>query len=144
MGGRIATTLSEPGRLWTPNPPADEAAIARLCASAPFEFPAEYLELLRFCNGGYGEIEAPPLLFWLDPIERAVERNELCHNDGAFAAFWLFGHNGGLEAIAFDLRERSPLPIVMIDCIAGEGSAKRIADTMADFVAKIGLPAPDA
>ena len=52
MGGRIATTLSEPGRLWTPNPPADEAAIARLCASAPFEFPAEYLELLRFCNDG--------------------------------------------------------------------------------------------
>ena len=139
----LSELLSEPGREWTPHAPADESELAELIAMLPFELPPEYIELLRYCDGGEGDVDAPCLLFMLDSIAAAVEHNEMWRNEDCFADFWFIGGNGGVEKIAFDLRAGPPWPVVMIDCIAGEDSAQQIASTMAEFVQKIGLVADD-
>lgn len=136
----VADILREPGRDWTPNPPADEGELAELRDFAPVELPAEYIELLRYCDGGYGELDAPPLLFDMDSIAESVEHNEAFHSQGCFTEFWFIGSNGGLEAIAFDLRAGPPCAVVMIDCNADDTDVQ-IAASFADFVPKIGLAA---
>jgi len=137
----ISEILTQPGRQWTPNPPAHEDEIAKLQELAPFKLPAEYIELLRFCDGGYGELDAPPLIFCMHSIAESVEHNQMWRKEGEYAGFWFIGGNGGLETIGFDLRRGPQLPIIMIDCIAGDDSAERIANGMAEFVQKIGLAA---
>jgi hypothetical protein len=140
----ISQILSEPNREWTPKPPADEDEIAELRELAPFELPAEYIELLRYCDGGCGELDAPPLLFHMYSIADSVQFNEMWRAEGQYADFWFIGTNGGLETIGFDLRAGPPWPIISIDCIAGEDSVERIAGDVAEFVEKIGLRAgPD-
>ncbi|HOB76109.1 MAG TPA: SMI1/KNR4 family protein [Phycisphaerae bacterium] len=135
----IAGLLRQPDRDWKPNPPASEEEIARLRAAVRFQLPAEYIELLRFCNGGHGEVDAPPLLFFMDSIAEALEHNKVWNSEGRYLDFWFFGGNGGLETLGFDLRVGPPHPIIMIDTIAGEESAEQIADSMADFIPKMGL-----
>jgi hypothetical protein len=130
--------------MWTPEPPADEDEINALRMLVSFALPLEYVELLRFCNGGYGELDAPPLLFAMDSIAASVKHNEIWREEGQYADFWFIGGNGGLETIGFDLRSGEPYPIVMIDCIAGETSAERIADSMAEFIMKIGVTSKEA
>lgn len=137
----ISEILKEPQREWTPKPPADEDEIAELRELAPFELPVEYIELLRCCDGGYGELDAPPLLFHMDSIAESVEHNEMWRDKGEYTGFWFIGGNGGLETIGFDLRAGPPWSIVAIDCIAGDDSAQRIADDMGHFIEKIGLAA---
>ena len=54
---------------------------------------------------------------------------------GAGSATWRFiGTNGGLEAVAFDLRPGPPRPLAMIDRTAGEACARRIADDVCGFI----------
>ena len=137
----ISEILTEPAREWSAKPPADEDELAELRESVPFELPSEYIELLRYCDGGSGQLDAPPLLFHMDSIAESVEHNEMWRKEGQYADFWFIGGNGGLETIGFDLRSGPPWPLVMIDCIAGDDSARRIAADMADFVEKIGLAA---
>lgn len=135
----IPQLLTQPGRRWIPKPPATEEETEHLRSMIRFELPAEYLELLRFCNGGEGDLDADPLLFWMDAISSSIEHNRFWEKEGTFRDFWFFGGNGGLEAIAFDLRSGPPYPVVMIDQGAGEESAVQIAESMADFVQRIGL-----
>jgi len=54
--------------------------------------------------------------------------------------FLIFGSNGGGEYLAFDLRKEAPLPVVMIDMVAGPSSAKLVAS---DFDAFLGLVGRD-
>jgi len=137
----ISELLKEPNRTWTPKPPAEEVEIAELQKAVPFELPEEYIELLRYCNGGYGELNAPPELLQLDSIAESVDQNMTWHNEEQFTDFWFIGGNGGVETIGFDLRGGQPWPLVMIDCIAGDTSAEQIAVDMADFITKIGIEA---
>jgi hypothetical protein len=73
---RVADILSEPKREWTPKPPANEDEVAELRQLVGFALPEEYIELLRFCDGGAGELDAEPLYFVLDSLAGAVEHNE--------------------------------------------------------------------
>jgi hypothetical protein len=133
----ISEILNEPGRDWTPKDPANEDDITELRELAPFDLPAEYIELLRCCDGGHGELDAPPLLFHLDSVAESFARNEMWRKEGRY--IWFIGGNGGLETIGFDLRSGPPWPIVMVDCIAGDDSAERIASDMTEFIQKIGV-----
>jgi hypothetical protein len=137
----IFKLLQESNRIWTPKAPADEVEIAELQKQVPFELPEEYIELLRYCNGGYGELNAPPLLFQMDSIAESLDHNLMWRKEENFTDFWFIGGNGGMETIGFDLRGGSPLPLVMIDCIAGEESAQQIAVDMSNFIMKIGIKA---
>ena len=140
----VRTVLSQPERQWTANGPASEPAITRLKSSARAELPAEYLDLLRLCDGGEGPLKLPPLWFQLYPIEDCIA---LCHTDEfvltQFPEFMFFGSNGGLESIAFDLRVGPPWPIVMIDQIAGPASSRIIASNIETFIEAIGLNPDD-
>ena len=137
----ISVILTEPSRDWTPNPPADEEKIKELRATVSFELPADYLDLLRYCDGGFGDLNAAPLFFIMNSIAESVEHNHYFHSRGFFTDFWFIGGNGGLETIAFDLRPGPPYPIVMIDCNA-DGTDVRISNSMSEFILLIGV-APD-
>lgn len=141
LGRSVADILREPGREWRSEAPSNDEAISKLRQSARCELPTEYVELLRCCNGGEGELDAPPLWFCLDTIDESIEHNQMWTKEGQHQSFWFFGGNGGLETIGFDLREGPPWPIVMIDCIAGDDSAKRIAADISEFIEKIGRAA---
>lgn len=119
--------------------PAGEGELKQLFDHTRFELPAAYIALLRHCNGGYGPLDAPPLFFRMDSIAESIANNEVWHAKGLYRGFWFIGGNGGLETIGFDIRGGQPWPLVMIDCIAGDDSAERIATDISDFINRIGL-----
>jgi SMI1 / KNR4 family (SUKH-1) len=148
----IADILSEPNRKWRARPAAGDAQIADLVKQSQISLPVEYLELLRATNGGEGELAFPPLWLQLYSVEECIE---LIHDpsmkdcrkvpqssdDLASPDFFVFASNGGLESIAFDLRNGPSLPIVMIDPIAGPESAIQIAPDIVTFIQAIGIEA---
>lgn len=135
----IAELLRQPERDWQSKGPASESEVASLQSRARAQLPPEYLNLLRFSNGGEGPLALAPLWFQLYSVSDCLD---LCHNDevvSRFPTFMFFGSNGGLESIAFDLRAEPPWRIVAVDQIAGAESAKELAPDMATFIAAIGL-----
>ncbi len=68
---RWSSILSSP---WTPNPPASEAALEVLQASVPFQLSGEYMDLLRWANGGAGWVGEVYLSIW--PVEAVARLNE--------------------------------------------------------------------
>jgi hypothetical protein len=134
----VSELLGQPERKWKRSLPATEAEISQLLASTEFAWPDEFLDLLRFSNGGEGELALPPLWFVLDPIENIISLRKHEFYLEVFPAFLFFGGNGGLEMIAFNLDKR-PYPIVMIDPIAGTESAVEISPNVTEFINAIGF-----
>lgn len=140
----IAAILSEAGRNWDSAPGAAEDQVQRLAALSPVRLPDELLDLLRLSDGGEGDLALPPQCFILDGVEETIRSLQDPHDREHFAGFVFFGGNGGLERIALDCREGTPpWPVVMIDPIAGPGSAEVIAPSFAVFFNAVGLPCPD-
>ncbi len=125
---------------WVGKPPATDAEISGLVSAIEIELPEEYLELLRTCNGGEGELALAPLWFQLFAITDAIEMATSEFYRTQFKGLFFFGSNGGLESIALDMRGQRPWPIVMVDCIAGIESAETIAPNFDAFVDAIGVP----
>ena len=136
---QVDEILKQPNRNWSGNPPASEENVLQLVQSCKVKLPDEYLALLRFSNGGEGDLALPPLLFVLFDVEEVLEMLKDSFYREEFPDFLFFGGNGGLEKIAFNLRNGEPYPIVMIDPIAGSESAVEIALDMAQFIEAIGL-----
>lgn len=139
----ISQLLGRPERNWNRLPSASEAEIEELKRSVEIELPREFLDLLRFLNGGEGDIALPPKNFILDETQEIISlrKDEFYKNE--FPDFFIFGGNGGLEMIAFDLRKK-PFSIVMIDPIGGKESAIEIAPNITEFITAIGLEYKDA
>jgi hypothetical protein len=139
----ISELLSQPERKFERVSPASPSELQRLISASPVDLPTEYLDLLRYSNGGGGGLALPPLLFY--PYESAyvVELLRDRPFDDLHDQFFIFGSNGGLELIALDLRGKLPFPVVMIDPIAGEDSAVEIAPNMGQLVEAIGLEYAD-
>lgn len=140
---KVAEILNQPNRNWTSEPPASDDDILRLIQTYEVSLPEAYLDLLRYANGGVGELALPPRLFYLYNINEVIGMlgNEF-YREG-FPNFFFFGGNGGLELLAFDLRQGMPYPIVMIDPIAGAKSALQIAPDMTQFIESMGLEYED-
>lgn len=106
----VCRVLSQPEREWHAQGPASEDEITTLASKARAELPPEYVELLRFSNGGEGPLSLPPLWFQLYSTKECIE---LCHTNQhvlqQFPTFMFFGGNGGVESIAFDLSAGQPL-----------------------------------
>jgi hypothetical protein len=136
----VRNILLQSKREWHVKEPSSETEITQLATQAKAPLPTEYVELLRFSNGGEGPLALAPLYLQLYSVKDCIE---LFHNDQQlreeFSNFVFFGSNGGLELIAFDLRPGPPWPIVMIDPIAGLESAEQIAPDMMTFIEAIGL-----
>lgn len=82
---------------WTDNPPAEESAIERLVASAEFELPAAYLDLLRETNGTHGPI---PLGQGQVHIYSTDELDGGLSSAIALDGFFVFGTDGAGTAFA--------------------------------------------
>ena len=135
----IAELLSQPDRKFERASPASESELRTLVGACPIDLPPEYLDLLRYSNGGGGELALPPLLFYPYEITYTIELLQERPFDDLHDQFFIFGSNGGLELVALDLRAGHPFPVVMIDPLAGEDSAVEIAPNMRQFVEAIGL-----
>lgn len=134
----VSQLLSQPERNWHGFPPATKAEIDALVNSIKLELPQEFLDLLRFSNGGEGKIALPPLIFCLDKIQEIISLINDEFYQSQFPNFLFFGGNGNIEMIAFDLRKQH-YSIAMIDPIAGEESAIEIAPNITEFINAIGF-----
>jgi hypothetical protein len=137
----VAELLSEPDREWRRVDGASPPEIAELQSILPFDPPVEYLELLRYSNGGEGELSLQPLWFQLFDIAFAIQLWRDENYRGEYPDLFVFGSNGGLESIAFDMSNSKPWPIVMVDCIAGLDSTRRISSSIEEFIQRIGFRA---
>jgi hypothetical protein len=135
----IEAILAEPRRHWSCRPPASEDAIERLRQIAPGALPKEYIALLKYSNGGEGPLALPPLYFLFYEADHTSELNQSADQRELYPGILVFGSNGGLETIGFDMRESEPWPIVMYDAVAGTESAVTIAENMEDFIRAIGI-----
>jgi hypothetical protein len=124
-------------------PPADEAEIQQLIRECHLQLPDEYLDLLRFTNGGETELALPPRLFVPYEVEYVLELLRDKPFDEIHDSFFIIGGNGGLETIAFDLRSKPPYPVVMIDLIGGGKTAIEIAPDFTAFLAAVGFEYQD-
>jgi len=138
----VGQTLSQPGREWRTKGPASEAEIRLLESKARAELPPEYLDLLRWSNGGEGPLALRPLWFQLYSVKDCIDLYHTNQHDlEQFPHLMFFGSNGGLESIAFDLRVGPPWSIVMVDRVAGPASAEKIAPDMSAFIKALGVEA---
>ncbi|MGA3126835.1 MAG: SMI1/KNR4 family protein [Candidatus Korobacteraceae bacterium] len=135
---RIEEIFEQAGRQWNGSAPASASDLAFLESRAKAQLPPEYVDLLRFSNGGDGPLAFSP--FWLQ-LYSVSDCVELCHTGWVmkeFPDFMFFGSNGAGESFAFDLRAGPPWSIVTIDQIAGESSAIQVAPDMKTFIQGIG------
>jgi hypothetical protein len=140
------------GEHWRPEQPASEQEISALIAAAPRPLPPEYLDLLRFTNGGEGPVGQPshfvniedrllPFIFgWfqLSPIHEVIELLNDAHYREVFPNHLFFGGDGGLEQVAFDLSRPEPYPVVTLDPIDGPESVIEVAPDIATFIKALG------
>src|SRR5882724_8625046 len=105
----VRDILCQDEREWIPKEPASDADIAQLTERVQRELPTEYIELLRFSNGGEGPLALPPRYFALYSVKDCIALfHDNRHINEQFPSFMLFGGNGGIEYLAFDLRVGPP------------------------------------
>jgi hypothetical protein len=125
---------------WTPAPPASEHVLSSLCQAVGFELPSDYLDFLRFSDGGCGSIPVDPWCF--DSLWKATELAEFNRNYQIqiyCPGFFGIGSTGGGDMFAFDMRGEEPWPVVSIPCIGMEpAAALPVAPDFRSFVAMFG------
>lgn len=120
---------------------ASAEALAALQDIAPITLPESLLYLLAFSNGGEGPLPVQPLWFILYPAEEIAGIEANGDFKEFFPGFFVFGGNGGGEAIALDLRSGGgQLPVVSFDManINLAESVWALAPSFDEFVELIG------
>ena len=116
-------------------PPADPGVLEALSATTPIALPEEYLALLRFSNGGGGELAVEPGWFQLWPAEEVLRLNRDHAVADYLPGFFGFGSNGGGELLALDARSGPPHKVVAVPfTLMDVDEAVIIADTFSEFV----------
>jgi hypothetical protein len=136
----VGAKIESRGGIWRRAEPASEVELRKLCAALQRALPNDYLEFLRFSNGGEGDLGVKPGWFCPWRAEDVVAHNESYRVSESYGEFLGFGSNGGGELIAFDCRGSEPWPIVMIPFIGGTQHVERIADDFVSFLASVGRP----
>ena len=131
---------------WMPAAPASEGAISSLCQRIGFELPADYLDFLRFSNGGCGDLPVQPWRFdSLWTAEELVDFNRDYQVATYCPGFFGIGSSGGGEMFAFDMRGAQPWPVAIVPFIGMEpDSALPVAPDFCSFVALFGQSNHDA
>jgi hypothetical protein len=125
-------------------PPASPEAVQSLSAGAPPGLPDEYFELLRFSNGGGGELGVEPGWFQLWRAEDMLEFNQKSGLTEFLPGFFGFGSNGGGEILALDLRAGPTCQVVMVTATGLDlDDVVTIADTFSEFLEALGRVCPD-
>jgi SMI1 / KNR4 family (SUKH-1) len=125
---------------WQTRPPgASPDVIDKLSVESPITLPVDYLNLLRFSNGGEGELGVEPGWFQLWPAENVVEHNRGYNLSEWLPGFFGFGSNGGGELFAFDARHGEPWPVVMVPfCPLDSAEAVTMASSFAGWLRALG------
>jgi len=127
------------GRDWKGRLGSEERSINNLQRQLSFALPDEYLNLLRFSDGGEGPLAENPYYFQLDDAKTALTCAASDNHDRSdLSGFFIFGSNGGGEFMALDVRREPPYPVVCIDMVAGGESALHVADNFKLFLELIG------
>jgi hypothetical protein len=125
---------------WMPAPPASEEVVSSLRQSVGADLPSDYLDFLRFSDGGCGSIPVDPWRF--ESLWRATELAEFNRSYQVpiyCPGFFGIGSSGGGEMFALDMRGPQPWPIVHIPFIGMEpDAALLIAPDFRSFVAMFG------
>lgn len=104
---------------WEREPPASEEAIQALIREAGLDFPEEYLEFLRYSNGGEGQLGIHPLWFLIFPAEAVLEANRrYSYGLDDLPGYFVFGNNCGLELFVFNTEEPKPWRVYYVDNIS--------------------------
>jgi SMI1 / KNR4 family (SUKH-1) len=129
---------------WSRKAPASEEAIQALISDTGLDFPAEYLSLLRYSNGGEGELAVQPLWFVIDPVEDVVKRNQEMGIAKWLPGYFRFGSSGGGSSLLFNTRESRPWKVYHVDDVGME--EEYVYESTPDFGAFIkamGRPSPE-
>jgi len=131
------------GREWFKNEGASEEAINSLMKFAPVPLPPSYLALLRYSNGGEGPLPVQPWNLCLDTAEFAAETAQVGLQKEFFPDLFIIGTNGGGEAIALNVAEPAPYPVVFYDLTNCnlEESVATLAPDFEAFLAIVGRSA---
>jgi hypothetical protein len=130
------------GRDWHRLAGASESDLEALRSISRAALAESYFQLLFYSDGGEGPLPINPFYFQLDSVNAAIESIKT-QNYGRsdLEGFQIIGSNGGGEYLAFDLRQESPLPIVMIDMVAGPSSVVVVASDFDAFLDLVGCDA---
>jgi hypothetical protein len=109
-------------RTWQAKAPASEESIEQLLQRSKLLLPADYLDFLRYSNGGDGFLIVQPYYFRLWPAEQTVDNNLDYQIPDYVPGFFGFGDNGGGEFFAFDTRTAAPWRIYTIPFVPMEES----------------------
>jgi len=82
-----------------------------------FQLPKDYAEFLRHANGGEGFVGPDYIILW--PVEDLLDLNQAYQVGDYAPGLFLFGSNGGGEALAFDLRVETT-PVVSVPFVGME------------------------
>lgn len=125
-------------RVWYGRPGAEAASLAALAAAVGAPLPRAYVEFMARSNGGEAALQVLPFYVCLDAVETVLARVQA---DAANALhFVVVGGNGGGKWLAFDLRQGSPWPLVLVDELRPDASAEGrvVARDFASFAAALG------
>jgi hypothetical protein len=129
---------------WSRQAPGPEEAIQALITETGLDFPEEYLGLLRYSNGGEGELAVEPWWFVIDPVEDVVERNKDLEIARDLPGYFRFGSSGGGDSLLFNTRESRPWKVYCVDDVGMEEEyVKESAPNFGAFIRAMGHPSPD-
>ncbi len=120
---------------WEKESPAGEEALQIL--SSGKHVPPEYIEFLRYSNGGIGEIPVDPGQFILWRAEDLEAKNKMfqCERNDWFA----FGSSGGGSYFVFSTREQG-FPVYQTDAnaIGDPDGTEKVAENFLEFLRLFG------
>jgi hypothetical protein len=131
------------GGVWRSVGPASEEDLKKLRRAFQAPLPDGYVELLRFSNGGEGELGAAPGWFAPWPAADVMHFNRIYEVPERLPGLIGFGSNGAAEMFAFDTRRKQPWPVLAIPFVADDvEQATWVAKDFDAFLALIAVTAP--
>lgn len=125
---------------WHPNSPASKNSILILrdAVSSLKVVPEQYFQLLQKFDGGEGSLGLQPVWLVLWSACDVVAELSNKHTQAEFPDYLFFASDGGVESIAFRQSGSGETEVVALDLVAGESSARVIAESFEGFASSIG------
>ncbi|MBL4898840.1 MAG: SMI1/KNR4 family protein [Colwellia sp.] len=123
---------------WNKEVGATEDEMDELKRSVSFSLPDEYLDLLRFSNGGEGPLLVQPWHFVLDNVSDVLEPSIRSNYEEFFPGYFVFGGNGGGELVAIEIETEKVVSIDGTNTDLKE-SVMPISDTFPEFLEMVGV-----
>jgi hypothetical protein len=135
----ILETLKDRSIRWRGNPQAQEEAIQTLLNESQVPLPEDYLNLLRFNNGGDGTFGTEPMDVEIWPAEEVLQANrDLCVEE-FLPGDLVFGGDGANERLAFNTKEATPWKVYMVPMmVMSKEAAIGHADEFDSFIGGFG------